>query len=488
MARVGVLAAALLVVLAAAPAAHAEDATIRSFDGTEIVLHFFATDAPKPAPTVLSGPGYSGAGDQDPNAGTWDSFGGVGLGPLRRAGYNVLTWDPRGFGRSGGTVQWDSAEHEARDVQAILDWLAKRPEAELDAPGDPRVGMQGGSYGGGIQYVTAQREPRIDAIAPAIAWHSMISSVFRDGALKQTVSFLCGVGETNGATGWMPQPKPQPGSQDPVLQRACASSTTTGTAPSAEDQAWFAARGPGQLTRRIRAPTLILQGTVDHLFTLQEAIDNHAGIKAAGTPLKMVWYCGGHGTCETGSGPPLRIEQIILTWFSRWLKGNARANTGPAFEWIADDGLWRSAADFPLPRSGSLRGQTTAKPLVLQPATASGGMSVAEPAPPERAVEVDIDPAPAAADVLGAPRLRLTYRGRGAPAVSRRSRCGAAAPACGSSSGARSSGGSRCGCSRPAGARRRCAAGHGSRCARAAARRCCASRCGWPTARPTCGR
>ena len=44
--------------------------------------------------------------------------------PLRKAGFNVLTWDSRGFGNSGGTVTVDAPDKEARDVSALIDWLA----------------------------------------------------------------------------------------------------------------------------------------------------------------------------------------------------------------------------------------------------------------------------------------------------------------------------------------------------------------------------
>ena len=42
---------------------------------------------------------------------------------------------------------------EAKDVQWMLDWVATQPGVRLDGPGDPRVGMAGGSYGGGIQLI-----------------------------------------------------------------------------------------------------------------------------------------------------------------------------------------------------------------------------------------------------------------------------------------------------------------------------------------------
>ena len=53
----------------------------------------------------------------------------------------------------------DHPKFEARDTQALIDYIADQPEAKLDAPGDPRVGMSGSSYGGGIQLLTAGARP-----------------------------------------------------------------------------------------------------------------------------------------------------------------------------------------------------------------------------------------------------------------------------------------------------------------------------------------
>ena len=146
----GAMAAILVAVLAAisAPAASARDELVTSFDGTPIATSFFpAAGLPvgKKAPTVLIGPGWSSGRDTNENSASDDMFGMTGVGPLRRAGYNVLTWDPRGFGESGGTVQVDSPEYEGRDVQSLISFVAEQPEAKLDAAGDPRVGMSGAS-------------------------------------------------------------------------------------------------------------------------------------------------------------------------------------------------------------------------------------------------------------------------------------------------------------------------------------------------------
>ena len=252
-----------LLLAAAAPAA-AREVVVRSFDGTRLAVTFHPAAGLEPgkrAPTILQTHGWAGKRERRPGAATAEGTGNVGTGPLRRAGFNVLTWDSRGFGESGGTVQVDYKGFEGRDVKALLDWLAKQREARLDGRRDPRVGMHGGSYAGGIQFVAAAIDRRIDAIAPSIAWHSLVTSLYREETIKGGWSaLLYGTGQASGRL-------------DPHIGSAFAGSAT-GTL-SAADRAWFASRGPGPLVRRIRVPTLLLQGTPDTLFTLSEAIRNY---------------------------------------------------------------------------------------------------------------------------------------------------------------------------------------------------------------------
>ena len=44
----------------------------------------------------------------------------------------------------------------------------------------------------------------------------------------------------------------------------------------------------------------------------------------------------------------------MINWLARYLKRDTTVQTGPRFEWLADDAQWRSAADYPLARRGSL--------------------------------------------------------------------------------------------------------------------------------------
>ncbi len=241
------------------------DWSITSFDGTVIRAHWFPLAAFRPQtgsgphPTVLMGPGWSLPGDTDTTG--QGILGGAPIKGLLDGGYNVLTWDPRGFGKSGGSAEVDSAGYEARDVSTLISWVATRSGVQLDAPGDPRMGMVGGSYGGGIQLVTAATDCRVDAIVPTIAWHSLSTSLDKAGTVKSGWSGI--LTNLSGAD-----------HVDPIVTASAVAGRTTGTITPAQ-AAWFTARGPDRLVHRINVPTLIIQGTVDTLFTLQEGVDNY---------------------------------------------------------------------------------------------------------------------------------------------------------------------------------------------------------------------
>ena len=101
---------------------------------------------------------------------------------LARAGFAVLTWSARGFGRSTGQIGLDSPDYEVKDVKQLVTWLSDQPRVLLDHPGDPRVGIAGASYGGGISLLAAAYDHRIDAIVPSITWNNLATALFPNGA------------------------------------------------------------------------------------------------------------------------------------------------------------------------------------------------------------------------------------------------------------------------------------------------------------------
>ena len=83
----------------------------------------------------------------------------------------------------------------------------------------------------------------------------------------------------------------------------------------------MAANSPARILDQIKAPTLLIQGEADSLFPLSEGDANAKGIAANGTPVKLVWYGGGH---DGGLPEAERIDALTLDWFDRYLKHDGK--------------------------------------------------------------------------------------------------------------------------------------------------------------------
>jgi ABC-2 type transport system ATP-binding protein len=387
------------------------DVKVVSFDGTQIYVHFMPARGLQPgvkAPTVLDGPGLGLPGSTNIN-GTLldpvltDTTGLMGVGTLRDAGYNVVTWDPRGEWTSGGRLDLNNPEVEARDMSAIIDWIATQPEARLDAAGDPRIGMVGVSYGGGIQLVTAAGDHRVDAIVPAITYHGLDTSLYKNGAFKSSwatplTAVLTLIARSN-----------------PRILPATVYGDLTG-ALTQNDLDLLIARNPD--VSKIIAPTLLIQGTADTLFSLQEADDTARILLANGVPTKVVWFCGGHGICANNLFD-LRdgalIEQRTLEWLDRYVTGNASVSTGPQFEWVDQRGQWISSDSYSVAQGPAIVAATSdAHTLQLIPYLGGSGLPFipfALKAP--HAVNLTIQAGTSTAYLVGAPKLTMTYSGTG---------------------------------------------------------------------------
>ncbi|HEY3834666.1 MAG TPA: CocE/NonD family hydrolase [Acidimicrobiia bacterium] len=398
----------------------ASDKTMVSFDGTRIRLHWFpvtGASAAHPAPTVLMGPGWGSGGDTNvtPSGGGEGVFGALSIDGLHAHGYNVLTWDPRGFGVSSGTVTIDDPQREGRDVERMLDWIATQPGVELDRPGDPRVGMAGGSYGGGIQLVVAGIDCRVDAIVPWIAWNSLGTSLYKSGVAKTGWgNLLYGIAASRNL--------------DPHIRSAWRASNTVG-AISAADHAWFVSHGPGAAIDKVDVPTLFVQGTVDTLFTLDEAITNYHSLRNRNVPTAMLWYCGGHGVCLTPQGDAGAPNRDTLAWLDHYLQHKA-VDLGPRFSMVDQRGVTYTASDYPVDTHASFgavvhgtlnlvasggSGPATTKGSKDQLAGVAGGIT---PARATNAVNVTVVGDHNGTVIAGAPTVQLAYSGT-APAGTR---------------------------------------------------------------------
>lgn len=387
------------------------DIDVTSFDGATIRAHWFPAPGSGPHPTVLMGPGWSQPGatlDQDPIL-----FGALGIKGMNDAGYNVLTWDPRGFGESTGLASVNDPEHEGRDVQVLLDWVAEQEVARVDRAGDPRVGMVGASYGGGIQLTVAAIDCRVDALVPSLAWNSLRTSLNRHDTVKAGwAGFLNTAALTFG------------GRLDPHITSSAESGVGEGLL-SDEDRQWFIDRGPGDLIDEVTAPTLFVQGTVDTLFTLDEAVVNYTSLRRRDVPTAMIWFCGGHGTCLTDEGDASLVNDRSFAWLEKYLRGDDGVDTGDRIDVVDQHGEHWVAADYPVELgdpivatgSGRLSLDATSKagPLAAPRPGSDDILSASvlgiTPARATTALEVTIDPGDTDGLVLGAPQLTLTYSG-----------------------------------------------------------------------------
>ncbi len=296
-----------------------------------------------PAPAVLLAHGFGGSKDDlDEDARL-----------LAQEGYVALAFSARGFGASGGLVHLDAPDYEVADARKLLDVLAGRPEVLKDAPGDPRVGVAGGSYGGALSLLLAGYDARVDAIAPQITWNDLRQALFpqfavQDGAptagtpaaspgpaepgvfKKQWAGLFFGVGGAGttpvpsasarpGATPSGPSPtgaSPSCGRFAPEVCAVYQQVASTGQ-PTGAALRLLEASSPSTVLDRIKAPTLLVQGQADSLFPLSEGDANARGIAAAGTPVKVVWYGGGH---DGGLDETDRLRELVRDWFGRYLK------------------------------------------------------------------------------------------------------------------------------------------------------------------------
>jgi ABC-2 type transport system ATP-binding protein len=377
----------------AAPAAAAEgvvteDALVPAGAGADAVeldttlfLPASAT-ADEPAPAVVLAHGFGGSKESVADDAR----------DLAGRGYVVLTYSARGFGESTGRIGLNDPRAEVADLSALLDRLAERDDVLLDAEGDPRVGVAGASYGGALALLGAGYDDRVDAIAPQITWNSLTAALFpsqvgepaadtvaatpqaQDGGVYKRLwsGLFFGVGSapTGGlvgalgggdgdgaaAAGGLPAGLPadlgsiDPASVDPqaveqlltcgrFTAEVCAayqSAASTGVL-TPEIAAVLDRSSPATVLDRIDAPTLLVQGTQDSLFGLGQADANARGIAADGTPVKVVWYEGGHDA-QASERTTERLREQVAGWFDWHLRGQGE-DPGTGFQFPAPTGV-----------------------------------------------------------------------------------------------------------------------------------------------------
>ncbi|MFB7645350.1 MULTISPECIES: CocE/NonD family hydrolase [unclassified Streptomyces] len=378
------LGAALAVpLLAAAPAVAAPGAAQSAADGqvTVTALKFTVraggrscavdadlyrpagVDRAHPAPAVLTTNGFGGNKADGSTAGTAKAF--------AARGYVALAYSGLGFGKSGCPISLDDPEIDGRAASRLIDFLAGTRAADdgtrvdyvtRDRPGDPRVGMIGGSYGGAIQMATAAVDHRVDALVPMITWNDLSYALDPNNVADRKVPGAFKWQWTNGFY-LMGESQPiTPANLDPsrwgtlgcvhFVSDACKTigllnSGSYPAAPTAAMLRYARSVSPVSYLDRVEAPTLLIQGQTDSLFNLNEATATYKALKDNGTTTKMIWQSWGH----SGGQAPGELDlsqgnletsytgQRILAWFDRYLRKQRHTDTGPAFAYYRD---WQS--------------------------------------------------------------------------------------------------------------------------------------------------
>jgi len=340
----GLVGAAFASGMADAAAAQADDANyetedlrIESWDGTELACTLFTpTDAAPgsaPYPSMLMTHGWGG-----------DRSEAMGPELFASEGYVVLAYDSRGFGESGGEAGSDGP-NEVKDAERLVTWLGNRDEVRTDRPVDgqpnPRVGMIGPSYAGGIQLNTAARDDRLDAIVPVIPWYDLKFSLEPNGVVKRgwgQLLYAVGVTGSRGLTSGDGQPNERDleSGLDANIHQAFAEGTAL-NGFSDDSDAFYRARSPGYKMDAIAAsdtPTLTIEGWPDTLFIPNEGIWIHRDLCERDVDSRLLLYDSGH------------VLELVTDPDSEYLQQQFQAALDRGFSFI-EEHVRRSAPNRP---------------------------------------------------------------------------------------------------------------------------------------------
>lgn len=356
--------------------------TVGPADDTDctIVGDLYVPDAANPAdpaPAILTTNGFGGS--KDDQAGIGAAF--------AERGYVVLSYSGLGFGGSSCKITLDHPDWDGKAASQLVSYLGgadgiaftdvgtSQPAptldvVALDAPGDPRVGTLGGSYGGGFQFAVASVDDRVDTLVPLITWNDLSYSLGPNntdqyaGVSTTTpgaVKFNWGLGFSalGMASDLLPENEQSPPDVLPCPNFAdfvCPALLTAGATGYFQpgDVAHLRDASVASYIDRIDVPVLLIQGQHDTLFNLNEAAATYQALQERHVEVKMIWQSWGHsggdvpGELELGNPDPDAeyITGRVADWFAHHLK-DADVDTGPPFtyfrDWVTYDGNARPA-------------------------------------------------------------------------------------------------------------------------------------------------
>jgi putative CocE/NonD family hydrolase len=325
-------------------------------------------------------------------------------------GYAVLSYSGLGFGGSTCNVTIDDREYDGKAASQLISFLGgaegiaytdathgtavppldvivrdKKDHDGIARANDPRVGMFGGSYGGGIQYATASVDHRLDTIIPMITWNDFSQALApNDGTQSSVTGSTPGVAKTVWlsallalqAKTWATNPlDPQtlegcPGLEDYFCQAVLSGLTTGHFTPQQIDE--LRKDSVATYISTIKVPVLLSHGQRDTVFHLDQAVATYEALKKQGTPVKMIWHEWGHDsgavpgelTYENPDFANEYLPQRYLNWFDYYLKGK-QVSTGAGFEYFRDWVSYSGSAEPAYARASSYPVASSTKKLYL---------------------------------------------------------------------------------------------------------------------------
>ena len=241
---------------------------------------------------------------------------------IAAAGYVVFSYTARGFGdgESGGRVTLAGPD-ELNDLRRVIDWLTTDPDHVI-GPRVTKVGVLGGSYGGGHSFQIAS-DPRVSAVIPLVGWTDLEQALYPNGAIKYRLGiaeFYSGLDQQIGEA---------PFYNFTQLEFDMFDAAAEGRLPNSSARQALRARSiaarndDGQeildQSRQPLAPTFIVQSWDDYLFPASQVLDVYSQITAP----KQI-YLGRHGHPPGGNsfeGEDLYIATQVLRWFDHYLRG-----------------------------------------------------------------------------------------------------------------------------------------------------------------------
>jgi len=257
-------------------------------------------------------------------------------GQLADQGYIVLSYEPRGFGTSGGLVD-TAGPKDIADFSKVIDFLIEHYPVDENA-----IGAGGISYGAGISVIGAAKDPRIKAVSAMSGWGSLKESLYGNQTPRVVWATILGLsGE-------------QSGQLDPMVSESIEILIEQDLERQQEVIDWAEPRSPINYIDELNENgTALYFGKAygDNLFQPNSLMDMFSQLEV---PKHIDLVPGTHATAELvpflmGTGDNTLWENTFK-WFDIHLKGetNDLADAKPLNMKIKMQNRYESFDDYPI--------------------------------------------------------------------------------------------------------------------------------------------